>query len=71
MKKYLISFSLVLLFSSSLAFAGEAPPSEVVREGTLIVDCDPSGATVILDGEPVGEAPVMVSWVSVMSATPR
>lgn len=31
---------------------------EVVREGTLIVDCDPSGATVILDGKPLGEAPV-------------
>lgn len=36
----------------------EKAKDEVVREGILIVDCDPSGATVILDGEPLGEAPV-------------
>lgn len=31
---------------------------EVVREGVLICNCDPSGAEVYLDGELLGEAPV-------------
>lgn len=31
---------------------------EVVREGTLVVNCDPPGAEVYLDGESLGDAPV-------------
>jgi len=36
---------------------------EVVREGVLVVNCDPAGAEVYLDDRPVGEAPARLERV--------
>jgi tetratricopeptide (TPR) repeat protein len=36
---------------------------EVVREGVLVVNCDPAGAEVYLDGKQVGEAPARLERV--------
>jgi len=39
--------------------------NDIVREGILVVNSDPPGAMVYLDGEPVGEAPVKAEHVAV------
>ena len=54
--------TLLLLISAILAFAGNVP--ERGGEGQIVINSDPEGSQVYLDGEELGDTPVNTSFRS-------